>query len=90
MVKNQNNWAVGSDINIINDSIIKIGLVSGLSKNSMKNCLENETLQQQILSERIDAQKNFQISSTPTIYINKKKYNGKHDYKKLKKAIANS
>ncbi len=85
--KNQNNWAVGSDINIINDSIIKIGLVSGLSKNSMKNCLENETLQQQILSERIDAQKNFQISSTPTIYINKKKYNGKHDYKKLKKAI---
>ena len=83
----QNNWAVGSDINVINESIKKIGLESGLSKISMKNCLENETLQQQILNERINAQKNYQISSTPTIYINKKKYDGKHDYKKLKKEI---
>ncbi len=83
----QNNWTVGSDINVINESIKKIGLESGLSKNSMKKCLENETLQQQILNERINAQKNYQITSTPTIYINKKKYDGKHDYKKLKKAI---
>ena len=85
--KKQNSWAVGSDINVINESIKKIGLDSGLSKNTMKNCLENETLQQQILNERINAQKNYQISSTPTIYINEKKYDGKHDYKNLKKAI---
>ncbi len=83
----QNNWAVGSDIKVINESLKKIGLESGLSKSSMNSCLENETLQQQILNERINAQKNYQISSTPTIYINKKKYDGKHDYKKLKKAI---
>ena len=85
--KKQNNWAVGSDINVINESIKKIGLKSGLSKNSMEDCLENEALQQQILNERINAQKNYQITSTPTIYINKRKYDGKHDYKKLKKAI---
>ena len=83
----QKNWAVGSDINVINESITKIGLETGLSINSMKNCLNNETLQQEILNERINAQKNYQISSTPTIYINKKKYDGKHNYKKLKKAI---
>ncbi len=83
----QNDWTTGSDINVINESIKKIGLESGLSRNSMKNCLENETLQQQILNERINAQKNYQITSTPTIYINKKKYDSKHDYKKLKKAI---
>ena len=83
----QKNWAVGSDINVINESITKIGLETGLSINSIKNCLNNETLQQEILNERINAQKNYQISSTPTIYINKKKYDGKHNYKKLKKAI---
>ena len=83
----QNSWAVGSDINVINESIKKIGLESELNINSMKDCLENEKLQQQILNERINAQKNFQISSTPTIYINKKKYNGEQNYKKLKKAI---
>ena len=85
--KKQNKWAVGSDINVINESIKKIGLESGLSQSSMKNCLDNETLQQQILNERINAQKNYQITSTPTIYINKKKYEGKHDYKQLKKVI---
>ena len=85
--KKQNKWAVGSDINVINESIKKIGLESGLSQSSMKNCLDNEALQQQILNERINAQKNYQITSTPTIYINKKKYEGKHDYKQFKRLI---
>ena len=83
----QNNWAVGSDINIINESIKNIGLDFGLSQKNMEDCLANETLQQQILNERINAQKNYQIKSTPTIYINEKKYNGEHKYNQLKKVI---
>ena len=70
--KKQNNWAIGSDINVINESIKNIGLNSGLSNNIMENCLKDEKLQQQILNERIDAKKNYRIKSTPTIYINKK------------------
>ena len=31
MYKKQNKWAVGSDINVINESIKKIGLDSGLN-----------------------------------------------------------
>ena len=85
--KKQNNWAVGSDINIINESIKNIGLDSGLNKNNMENCLKDEELQQQILNERIKAQKNYKIESTPTIYINEKKYDGKNDYKRFKKEI---
>ena len=85
--KKQSKWAIGSDINVINESIKNIGLNSGLSNNIMENCLKDEKLQQQILNERIDAQKNYQIKSTPTIYINKKKYDGNHEYKQLKEAI---
>ena len=85
--KKQNNWAVGSDINVINEYIKNIGLKSGLNNNIMEDCLKNEKLQQQILEERINAQKNYQIQSTPTIYINEKKYEGNHEYKQLKKAI---
>ena len=85
--KKQNQWAVGSDINIINESIKKIGLDSGLSNNKMNDCLNNEAAQDQILNERIEAQKKFKIQSTPTIYINKKKYDGEHKYKQFKKAI---
>ena len=85
--KKQSQWAVGSDINIINESIKKIGLDSGLNNNKMEKCLNNEKVQDQILNERIKAQKKYKIQSTPTIYINEKRYDGKHDYKQFKKAI---
>ena len=85
--KKQNQWAVGSDINVINESIKKIGLDSGLNNNKMDNCLNNETAQDEILNERIEAQKKYKIQSTPTIYINEKKYKGEHKYKTFKKTI---
>ena len=83
----QEEWAVGSDIKKINESIIKIGTKFNLSKKAMNKCLENEKIQEQILTERIDAQKKYKISSTPTIYINEKKYEGKHEFKNFKKQI---
>ncbi len=85
--KKQNQWAVGSDINIINESIKKIGLNSGLSESKMSDCLNDENAQNQILSERIEAQKKYKIQSTPTIFINDKKYDGKHEFKAFKKVI---
>ena len=83
----QNQWAVGSDINNINESIKKVGSNSGLSENKMNDCLNDENSQNQILNERIEAQKKYKIESTPTIIINEKKYSGKIDYKQFKKAI---
>ena len=83
----QNKWAIGSDINVINESIKKIGNKTGLSNIDMDNCLNNETTQDQILNERIEAQKNYKIQSTPTIYVNEKLYNGKHNFKDFRKAI---
>ena len=85
--KKQSQWAVGSDINVINESLKKIGLTNGLSQEKMDKCLLNESYQDQILNERIDAQKKYKIESTPTIYINEKKYEGKHEYSSFKKEI---
>jgi len=85
--KKQNQWAVGSDINPINESIKKIGSDSGLNNDKMDSCLKNENAQDQILNERIEAQKKYKIQSTPTIYINEKKYDGEHKYKQFKKTI---
>ncbi len=83
----QKQWAVGSDINPINDSIKKIGKRFGLSENDMNTCLKNENTQDLILNERIQAQKKYKIQSTPTIYINEKKYTGDQEYIKFKKEI---
>ena len=80
-------WAVGSDINKINDSIIKIGLDLELEGKKMKNCLSSDELQDDILNQRINAQKKYKIEATPTIIINEKKYTGKVNYKEFKKAL---
>ena len=80
-------WAVGSDIEKINTLIKKIGLDFDLTETEMDACLKNNITQDEILNERIEAQKNYKIKSTPTIIVNEKEYPGKADYKGLKKVI---
>ena len=80
-------WAVGSDINKINDSIKKIGLESNLNNKDMDNCLRDEKKQDEILNQIIDAQKKYKVESTPTIFINEKKYKGKVEYSEFKKEL---
>ena len=87
MYQKQRVWAVGSDINKINNEIKKIGLEINLNNEKMNNCLENDKFQDEILNQRIEAQKKYKIESTPTIFINEKKYNGKIDYKAFKKTL---
>ena len=84
--KKQDKWAIGSDINKINKLIKQIGLESGLNNAKMEKSLKDESIQYKILNERIEAQKKYKIESTPTIYINEKKYEGEHEYKSFKKS----
>ena len=83
----QKTWAIGSDINKINDLIKQIGLRFDLTEEKMNKCLKDDQAQDEILNQRIDAQKKYQIESTPTVFINGKKYTSKVDYKAFKKMI---
>jgi protein-disulfide isomerase len=87
--KKQNKWTMGSDIKVINESIKKIGKEFNLTESQMNKCLMDENLEEKILNERIKSQKNYKVKSTPSIYLNEKKYEGKRDYKSFKKAIDN-
>ena len=58
-----------------------------LTENNMDNCLKSSNAQDVILNQRIEAQKKYKIESTPTIYVNEKKYSGKVNYKKFKEII---
>ena len=80
-------WAAGSDINKINDSIKKIGSEVNLENEKMNKCLKDEKTQDEILNQRIEAQKKYKIDSTPTIFINEKKYTGKVKYKEFKRTL---
>ena len=83
----QKSWAIGSDINKINKLIKKIGLDYDLTEEKMEECLNDDNAQDEILNQRIEAQKLYNIESTPTVIINGKKYSGKVDYKNFKKFI---
>ena len=83
----QKSWAVGSDINVINDSIKKIGQEVDLIDEEMNKCLKDEQSQDEILNQRIEAQKKYKIESTPTILINGKRYLGAIEYKQFKKIL---
>ncbi len=80
-------WAVGSDIGKINNLIKEVGLNFDLTKERMETCLKDSNAQDEILEQRIEAQKKYKIESTPTVIINEKKYTNKIDYKSFKKII---
>ena len=83
----QKYWAVGSDINKINELIKDVGLGFDLTREKMDKCLKNDKVQDEILNQRIEAQKKYKIESTPTIIVNGKKYDNKIDYNAFKKVI---
>ena len=83
----QGEWATGNDINNINSKLSKIAKKYDLNDDRIKNCLVNENLENEILEIRINGSKKYSIQSTPTIFINEKKYDGKHDYNLFKKEI---
>ena len=58
-----------------------------MTENKIDECLKNSEAQDEILNQRIEAQKKYKIEATPTIFINEKKYSGKVDYKSFKKVI---
>ncbi len=80
-------WAVGSDINKINELIKKIGIGFDLTEEKMNACLKDNKVIDEILNQRIEAQKKYKIESTPTVIVNEKKYTSKVDYKSFKKII---
>ena len=80
-------WAVGSDIDRINGLIKEVGLGLDLAKEKMDACLKDNNAQDEILNQRIEAQKKYNIESTPTIIVNEKKYDNKVNYKEFRKVI---
>ena len=87
MYNKQKFWAVGSDIKKINKLLKKVGEDFNLTEEKINNCLKDEKAQEDILNQRIEAQKQYKIESTPTIIINEKKYTSKIDYKTFRKFI---
>ena len=83
--ENQSKWAVGNDIEKINNNLRKIVKDFGINSSQFDKCLNNEVISDKILNDRIDGHQKYSINSTPTIIINEKKFEGNANYKNIKK-----
>ena len=65
-------------------SLLKIAKLGGLKNDEIKVCVGNKSIEDGILKQRLNFSKKFDITATPTIYINGEKYNGDLTYEALK------
>ena len=83
---NQHNWIKGNNILEINNNLEELIKEKNININ-FDECLNNKTLEDFILEERIKGHKEFDIQSTPTLIINDKKFEKTINYKNLKKIL---
>ena len=83
---NQQKWVKGSSAKEANKNLEKFLTNEGFQLDFEK-CINNEEIEDFVLNDRIDAVKNFKVNATPTIIINKEKFEKSLNYKNLKKAL---
>ena len=86
LYSNQQAWVKGSTIEEINNNLKKFIEKEGFKLN-FKKCINDKKIEDFVLNDRIEGAKNFKINATPTIIINKKKFEKSLNYKNLKKTL---
>ena len=81
LYKKQKDWTRSQDPF---KSLLKIAKLGGLKNDEIKVCVSNKSIEDGILKKRLNSTKKFEITATPTIYINGKKYNGDLTFEALK------
>lgn len=73
LFKQQNNWARSNDVL---GALKKIGRLAGLSPEFVEECMKNGELLDGIANARLDAQRKYDIRSTPTFVVGDQKISG--------------
>ena len=56
--------------------MLKIAKIGGLKDEEIKVCVGNKSIEDGLLKYRLQSSKKYDITATPTIYLNGKKYTG--------------
>ena len=86
ILNTQKKW-IASD-NAFQDKLKNIGKLAGLNENKINTCFNDEQIVDNILKSRSDAEKKYNITSTPSLIINEKKYSAM-SYETFEKIIEN-
>ncbi len=71
--KKQSSWTKSQDPF---KSLLKIAKIGGLKDEEIKVCVGNKSIEDGLLKDRLQSSKKYDITATPTIYLNGKKYTG--------------
>lgn len=84
LFKTQDSWAFDAKFA---DRLEAIAKLDGMSSERFRNCINDKSLQDRILSHRMEAAKSLQLRSTPSFFINGEISEGYVDYQTFKKVI---
>ena len=79
-------WAQGETVNDANENLKKLLKDENININFDK-CVNDKSIEDYVLNDRIEAVKKFKINATPTVIINNEKFDKTLNYKNLKKFI---
>ena len=68
-------------------SLGQIARQSGMTSEDFKVCLGNQAIEDGILEDRLESQRQYEIQATPTIIIDGEKYEGKKSFEAIERAI---
>jgi protein-disulfide isomerase len=68
-------------------ALVRIGILGGISRERFEACASDEGLQNFVLQQRIDGQREYSVKSTPTFVVNGKKILGAQPFAEFKAVI---
>ena len=74
--RQQASWTSGKDANEIIENLKRLARMGGLSTPAADACLNDKSLQDKILAQSLQGEKEFKVDSTPTLIINGEKHAG--------------
>jgi protein-disulfide isomerase len=88
LFQNQVTWATAKDPMA---ALEKIGMLGGVSSTQFSACMQDKKLQDAVLAQSLQGQKEFDVQGTPTIIVNGKKIENPQsfaDFDKILKPLA--
>ena len=83
----QSIWLSGATIDKINENLINLFKNFDVDKNQLNTCLNDESIEEVILGNKVKAHKNYKLNSTPTVIINEKKFEEDINFKNIEKTL---
>ena len=87
LFRSQVSWAGAGGPDAVMQALSRIARLGGISEDKFQSCIADKALNDRILNERLVAQKQYDVESTPTFFINGKQVVGALPYDEFAKQL---